>query len=126
MRAVGVDRPFVGAAVGAWRPGGKRPLVLIGDGEFQMVGQAVDDGALPARRDRGDHRQQPVRVRAVSARARLYTNPAQAPLAYNVLPDWNFDAFAQSLGVTQVATANTVDALRTALAAAKHTPAGRR
>ncbi len=48
-----------------------------------------------------------------------YTNPAQAPLAYNVLPDWNFDAFAQSLGVTQVATANTVDALRTALAAAK-------
>ena len=31
----------VGAAVGAWRPGGKRPLVLIGDGGFQMVGQAV-------------------------------------------------------------------------------------
>ena len=31
----------VGAAVGAWKPGGKRPLVLIGDGEFQMVGQAV-------------------------------------------------------------------------------------
>ena len=48
-----------------------------------------------------------------------YTNPAQAPLAYNVLPDWNFDAFAQSLGVTQVATASTVEGLRTALAAAK-------
>ena len=31
----------VGAAVGAWKPGGKRPLVLIGDGGFQMVGQAV-------------------------------------------------------------------------------------
>ena len=37
-----------------------------------------------------------------------YTNPAQAPLSYNVLPDWNFDAFTQSLGVTQVATAATV------------------
>lgn len=39
--------------------------------------------------------------------------------AYNVLPDWNFDAFAQSLGVTQVAAANSVDDLRAALAAAK-------
>jgi indolepyruvate decarboxylase len=48
-----------------------------------------------------------------------FTNPAQAPLPYNMLPDWNFDAFAQSLGVTQVATATTVVELRTALAAAK-------
>lgn len=48
-----------------------------------------------------------------------YTNPAQPPLAYNVLPDWNFDAFAQALGVTQVATVNTVAGLQSALAAAK-------
>ena len=31
----------VGAAVGAFGPAVKRPLVLIGDGGFQMVGQAV-------------------------------------------------------------------------------------
>jgi indolepyruvate decarboxylase len=48
-----------------------------------------------------------------------YTNVSQPPLPYNVLPDWNFDAFAQALGVTQVATVNTAATLRVALAAAK-------
>jgi TPP-dependent 2-oxoacid decarboxylase len=48
-----------------------------------------------------------------------YANLSQPPLPYNVLPDWNFDAFAQALGVTQVATVNTAATLRAALAAAK-------
>jgi indolepyruvate decarboxylase len=110
----------VGAAVGAWRPGGKRPLVLIGDGGFQMVGQAVSTMV------RYQHDAIVVIIdnslygfEQYLLGPGYYTNPAQAPLSYNVLPDWNFDAFAQSLGVTQVATANTVDGLRTALAAAK-------
>jgi hypothetical protein len=47
------------------------------------------------------------------------TNLSQPPLPYNVLPDWNLDAFAQALGVTQVATVNTAATLRAALAAAK-------
>jgi indolepyruvate decarboxylase len=110
----------VGAAVGVWRPGGKRPLVLIGDGGFQMVGQAVSTMVR--------YQQDAIVVIIDNSLYGLeqyllgptyYTNPAAAPLAYNVLPDWNFDAFAQSLGVTQVATANTVDGLRTALASAK-------
>ncbi len=110
----------VGAAVGACRPGGKRPLVLIGDGGFQMVGQAVSTMV------RYGHNAIVVIIdnslygfEQYLLGPGYYTNPAQAPLSYNVLPDWNFDAFAQSLGVTQVATASTVDGLRTALAAAK-------
>jgi indolepyruvate decarboxylase len=49
----------------------------------------------------------------------FYTNPSQPPLAYNVLPDWNFDAFAKALGVTQAVTVNTATGLRSALSAAK-------
>jgi indolepyruvate decarboxylase len=110
----------VGAAVGAWKPGGKRPLVLIGDGGFQMVGQAVSTMV------RYQHDAIVVIIdnslygfEQYLLGPGYYTNPAQAPLAYNVLPDWDFDAFAQSLGVTQVATAATVTELRAALAAAK-------
>lgn len=110
----------VGAAVGAWRPGGKRPLVLIGDGGFQMVGQAVSTMV------RYQHDSIVVIIdnslygfEQYLLGPGYYTNPTQAPLAYNVLPDWNFDAFAQSLGVVQVATAHSVDELRAALAAAK-------
>jgi indolepyruvate decarboxylase len=110
----------VGAAVGAWSPGGKRPLVLIGDGGFQMVGQAVSTMV------RYQHNSIVIIIdnslygfEQYLLGPGYYTNPAQAPLSYNVLPDWNFDAFAQSLGVTQVATATTVTELRAALAAAK-------
>jgi hypothetical protein len=35
------DDPGGDHSVGAWRPVGKQSLVLIGDGGFQMVGQAV-------------------------------------------------------------------------------------
>ncbi len=49
----------------------------------------------------------------------FYVNPAQPPLPYNVLADWDFEAFARALGVTQLATVTTAAALRTALAAAK-------
>ena len=117
----------VGAAVGVWRPGGKRPLVLIGDGGFQMVGQAVSTMVR--------YQQDAIVVIIDNSLYGLeqyllgpayYTNPAAAPLAYNVLPDWNFDAFAQALGVTQVATANTVDGLRAAWPRPRHTPPGRR
>ncbi|WP_102141060.1 thiamine pyrophosphate-binding protein [Mycobacterium hubeiense] len=110
----------VGAAVGVWGPGGKRPLVLIGDGGFQMVGQAVSTMV------RYQHNSIIViidnslyGIEQFLLGPGFYTNPSQPPLAYNVLPDWNFDAFAQALGVTKVATVNTVAGLRTALAAAK-------
>jgi indolepyruvate decarboxylase len=110
----------VGAAVGACVPGGKRPVVLIGDGGFQMVGQAVST--------RVRYQLNPIVVIVDNSLYGLeqyllgpgfYTNPGQAPLAYNVLPDWDFEAFARALGVTQVATVSTADALRSALAAAK-------
>jgi indolepyruvate decarboxylase len=110
----------VGAAIGAFVPGGKRPLVLIGDGGFQMVGQAVSTMV------RHQHNSIVViidnslyGIEQYLLGPGFYTNPAQPPLPYNVLPDWNFDAFAQALGVTQVATVNTDAALRTALATAK-------
>ena len=110
----------IGAAVGAWKPGGNRPLVLIGDGGFQMVGQAVSTmvryqhDAIVVIIDNSLYGFEQYLLGPA-----YYTNPAQAPLAYNVLPDWDFDAFAQALGVTQVATASSVIELRAALAAAK-------
>jgi indolepyruvate decarboxylase len=110
----------VGAAVGAWSPGGKRPVVLIGDGGFQMVGQAVSTMV------RYQHNSIVIVIdnslygfEQYLLGPGYFSNPAQAPLAYNVLPDWNFDAFAQALGCTQVATATSADELRAALAAAK-------
>jgi len=110
----------VGAAVGAAVPGGKRPLVLIGDGGFQMVGQAVSTMV------RYQHNSIIViidnslyGIEQFLLGPGYYTNLSQPPLPYNVLPDWNFDAFAQALGVTQVATVNTAATLRAALAAAK-------
>jgi indolepyruvate decarboxylase len=116
----------VGAAVGAFVPGGKRPLVLIGDGGFQMVGQAVSTMV------RQQHNSIVVIIdnRLYGIEQYLlgpgfYTNPPQEPLQYNELKkDWNFEAFARALGVTQVATVNTDAALRTALANAKAHTAG--
>jgi indolepyruvate decarboxylase len=110
----------VGAAVGAAMPGGKRPLVLIGDGGFQMVGQAVSTmvryqhNSIIVIIDNSLYGIEPFLLGPG-----YYTNVSQPPLPYNVLPDWNFDAFAQALGVTQVTTVNTAATLRAALAAAK-------
>jgi indolepyruvate decarboxylase len=110
----------VGAAVGAFE-GGRRPLVLVGDGGFQMVGQALSTMV------RHQHNSIVViidnslyGIEQYLEGPGFYTDPAQQPLPYNMLwPAWNFGAFAQALGVTQVDTVNTAAALRTALAAAK-------
>jgi indolepyruvate decarboxylase len=109
----------LGAAVGAFE-GGRRPLVLVGDGGFQMAGHALSTMV------RHQHNSIVVIIdnslygieQFLEGRG-FYSNPAQPPLPYNVLADWNFAAFAQALGVTQVATVNTAAALRTALATAK-------
>ena len=110
----------VGAAVGAFGPAVKRPLVLIGDGGFQMVGQAVSTMV------RYQHNSIVVIIdnslygfEQYLLAPGYYTNPAQSPVPYFTLPDWDFDGFARALGVTQVQTVNTPQALRAALAAAK-------
>jgi indolepyruvate decarboxylase len=109
----------IGAAVGAFE-GGRRPLVLVGDGGFQMVGQAISTMV------RHQHNSIVIiidnslyGIEQFLEGYGFYTNPAQPPLPYNVLADWNFEAFARALSVTQVATVNTAAALRTALATAK-------
>ena len=100
----------VGAAVGAWSPGGNRPLVLIGDGGFQMVGQAVSTmvryhhDAIVVIIDNSLYGFEQYLLGPA-----YYTNP---PPAYTCC-HYSFP------GVTQVATASTVDELRAALAAAK-------
>jgi len=109
----------VGAAVGACA-GGKRPLVLVGDGGFQMIGQALSTMAR-------DHHNSIVviienrlyGIEQYLLDRRFYTNPTQDPLTYNQLPAWNFETFARALGVDQVTTATTKADLRTALATAK-------
>jgi indolepyruvate decarboxylase len=109
----------IGAAVGAFE-GGRRPLVLVGDGGFQTVGQAVSTMV------RHQHNSIVIIIdnslygyEQFLEGQGFYTNPAQPPLPYNVLADWTFEAFARALGVTQVATVNAAAALRTALATAK-------
>lgn len=112
----------VGAALGAFMPDGKRPLVLIGDGGFQMIGQAVSTMV------RHQHNSIVIiidnklyGIEQYLLGRDFYTDPTQLPLRYNKFepPDWKFDTFAQALGVTNAATVNTDSALRTALATAK-------
>jgi indolepyruvate decarboxylase len=110
----------VGAAVGA-AVAGRRPLVLVGDGGFQMIGQALSTMA------RHQHNSIVViidnclyGIEQYLEGHDFYTDPTRQALRYNVLkPQWNFDAFARALGLTQVTSVNTAAALRTALADAK-------
>lgn len=114
----------VGAAVGAF-VGGKRPFVLIGDGGFQMIGQALSTMAR-------DHHNSIVvivenrlyGIEQYLLDRRFYADPTQKALQYNKLPEWDFETFARSLGVAQVATATTDADLRTALATAKTNTSG--
>jgi thiamine pyrophosphate-dependent acetolactate synthase large subunit-like protein len=94
--------------------------VLVGDGGFQTVGQAISTMV------RHQHNSIVIIIdnslygyEQFLEGQGFYTNPAQPPLPYNVLADSNFEAFARALGVTQVATVNAAAALRTALATAK-------
>ena len=110
----------VAAAVGAAIPGEKRPVVVCGDGGFQMTGQALATMVRMAQHtivivvDNGLYGYE----QYLLARS-YYNNQTEAPLPYAALAPWDYEGFARSMGVGQVSRADSVATLRTALASAK-------
>lgn len=110
----------VGAAVGAALAGGRRPLVLCGDGGFQMTVQALSTMA--------HHRLNPVVVLVDNGlygyeqyliERRYFDTTTTPPEPYVTLNRWNYTAMAKAMGFTSVYDVGTPAALRSALAAAK-------
>jgi indolepyruvate decarboxylase len=110
----------IAAAVGASLGSNRRPLVVCGDGGFHMTAQTlstmVQYGCDP--------------VIVVIANGiygyeqflvdpSFFSNPANQPLSYAVLNQWDFVKFASALGVQFAQAVNTAAALDAALAAAK-------
>ncbi|UVC19346.1 thiamine pyrophosphate-dependent enzyme [Mesorhizobium onobrychidis] len=109
----------VGAGVGAAIPGEKRPLVVCGDGGFQMIPQALSTmaryglNAVIVIVDNGLYGYEQYLL------APGYYSGSSQPLPYTVLSRWQYESLARSMGVGMVASADTVASLKKALAAAK-------
>jgi indolepyruvate decarboxylase len=110
----------VGAAVGAALAAGRRPLVVCGDGGFQMTAQACS--TMAARNLR------PVVIVVGNGLygyeqflidRTYYENPSRPPKPYAKLSPWNYTALARAMGFTSVFDVNTPAALRAALTTAK-------
>jgi indolepyruvate decarboxylase len=111
----------VAAAIGAALAAGRRPLVVCGDGGFQMTVQALSTMA--------HHRLNPVIVLVDNGlygyeqylidRGYFDTATTQ-PEPYVTLNRWNYTAVAKALGFTSVFDVNTPATLRNALATAKN------
>ncbi|MET0758431.1 MAG: thiamine pyrophosphate-dependent enzyme [Mycobacterium sp.] len=110
----------VAAAVGAAIPGEKRPVVVCGDGGFQMTGQALAtmvrmrQNTIVIVVDNGLYGYE----QYLLGRS-YYNSQTEAPLPYAVLAPCDYEGFARAMGVGQVSGADSVATLRTALASAK-------
>ncbi len=114
----------VAAAVGASFGSTRRPLVLCGDGGFQMTAQALSTMARYGRN--------PIVVLIVNGiygfeqflldRTYFNTNSNTPARPYAVIGEWDFVKFANSVGVQYAKTVNTAAALDSELAAAKANP----
>jgi indolepyruvate decarboxylase len=114
----------VAAAVGASFGSTRRPLVLCGDGGFQMTAQALSTMARYGRN--------PIVVLIVNGiygfeqflldRSYFNTNSNTPARPYAVIGQWDFVKFANSVGVQSAKTVNTAAALDSELAAAKANP----
>ena len=115
----------LGAAVGAAIPNEKRPVVICGDGGFQVTAQALSTMA--------EHKL-PVIVILVDnglygyeqflLHSSYYSDQTEAPIPYAVIPRWDYVRFADAVGVPFAATADSVATLRTVLGQAKANLAG--
>jgi indolepyruvate decarboxylase len=110
----------IGAAAGAALAGGRRPIVVCGDGGFQMIAQALSTMAA--------HDLNPVVIVVVNRLygyeqylidRRFFDNPQVQPKPYASLNSWNYTALARAMGLTSVFDVATPAELSTALAAAK-------
>lgn len=109
----------IGCAVAATETGAGRPLVLIGDGGFQTVGQSLSTLArynLPAivvLFDNGLYGYEQWLL------DRSYFTGTTAPKPYATLPGWSYIDLARSLGLAAAIRVDSAAALAQALTAAK-------
>lgn len=109
----------VAAAVGVAAAKGKRPVVICGDGGFQMTVQSLSTmarsnlNAIVVIVDNGlyGYEQYPLDP--------TYYSGASAPLPISVIGRWDYVAVARALGIRQVAVVGTGAELTAAIAAAK-------
>jgi indolepyruvate decarboxylase len=113
----------VAAAVGAALGSRRRPLVVCGDGGFQMTAQALSTMAR--------YRLAPVVVvvdngiygyEQLLVDGAYFRDPAARPRPYVVLHRWDLVGLARALGVRAATSVDTAAELDAALAAAKAAP----
>lgn len=109
----------VAAAVGVGLGGKRRPLVICGDGGFQMTAQSLSTMARLNMRsvvlvlDNGHYG-----IEQWLLEPSYFAEGARPPKPYLGLNRWDYAALARALGVPTVATVDSPAALRTALGAA--------
>ncbi|MFC4055699.1 thiamine pyrophosphate-dependent enzyme [Actinomadura syzygii] len=110
----------VAAAVGISFGSGRRPLVICGDGGFQMTAQALSTMARYGRDpvvvliDNGIYAYEQFLIDPA-----YFSNAGAQPKPYVVLNHWDFTKLANSLGVRSATSVDTARAFDDALAAAK-------
>src|SRR3954465_5495130 len=110
----------VAAAVGASFGSSRRPLVICGDGGFQMTAQALSTMVHYGRNpvvivlDNGIYAYEQFLIDKG-----YFRDPSARPKPYVVLNGWDFPSLAKGLGVRAAQSVTTVAAFDTALAAAK-------
>jgi indolepyruvate decarboxylase len=106
----------VGAAVAEAEGQGRRPVVLCGDGGFQMTAQSLSTMAKRGLRsivvvlDNGHYG-----IEQFLLDKRYFTDPSAAAIPYLALNRWDYPAFARSLGFKQASAVDDDQALRRAL-----------
>jgi indolepyruvate decarboxylase len=113
----------IGAAVGVGVAQGRRPLVICGDGGFQMTAQSLSSlvkeniNAIVVLLDNGlQGIEQWVLDRT------YFRDPNTRPSQYLVLNRWNYADFAKSLGFSFARSVDTVDTFRDALTDGRTNP----
>lgn len=110
----------VGAGVGAAIPGERRPLVICGDGGFQMTSQALSTmkklnmNAIVIVVDNGLYGYEQYLLDKS-----YYTSANRLPLPYAELSRWAYSDLVTAMGVSLSVKADSVASLRTALARAR-------
>lgn len=109
----------VAAAVGAAAAKGKRPVVICGDGGFQMTVQSLSTmaranlNAIVVIVDNDLYGYEQYLLDPT------YYSGTSAPLPISVIGRWDYIGVARTMGINQVALANTAAELTAAIAAAK-------
>jgi indolepyruvate decarboxylase len=113
----------VGAAVGVGLAQDRRPLVICGDGGFQMTAQSLSTMAQHKMRavvivlDNGHYG-----IEQWLLDPRFFRDPAAPLLPYLALNRWNYAELAKSLGFSSAKTVEALPEFRQLLADAKDAP----